>query len=153
MRCNSYWSRLIPQVSEYVDKCLVRNSRNVRANRTPMQVTDMPRACMQKITIDCSSPYSSTERGMEFIVISLFEYSGWAECFVTPDIKSLTLANLLVNHFITRHGVPLAIITDNGQEFCGKQFQQVVKKYHIHHVNTKPYHLQAKGSDSLQHIH
>ena len=51
----------------------------------------------------------------------------WPEVFATSDQTSLTIAELLVEHVISRHGVPSELLSDWGTAFLSKLMLDVYK--------------------------
>ena len=69
----------------------------------------------------------------------------WPEVFATPDQTSLTIAELLVNNVISRHGVPAELLSDRGTAFLSKIMIDVYKLLGIKKANTTAYHPQTDG--------
>ena len=55
------------------------------------------------------------------------------------------MATLLVEHVISRHGVPAELLSDRGQNFLSALMAEVCKIMGIHQVNTTAYHPQTDG--------
>lgn len=62
-----------------------------------------------------------------------------------PDQSALTIAKLLVEHIISRHGVPGELLSDRGPAFLSKLLQAVCQLMGIKKVNTTVYHPQTDG--------
>ena len=60
--------------------------------------------------------------------------------------NSLTIARLLVEHIIPRHGIPTQLLSDRGIAFLSKLMVEVYKLLGMKKVNTTAYHSQT---DSL----
>jgi len=46
---------------------------------------------------------------------------------------------------LSRFGIPRAMISDGGKQFCNKPFESLIKKYGITHKVATPYHPQTSG--------
>ena len=69
----------------------------------------------------------------------------WPEVFATQDQTSLTIAGLLVEKVISRHGVPAELLSDCGQAFLSKLMVNVYQLLGIEKANTTAYHPQTYG--------
>src|SRR5438093_2067089 len=69
----------------------------------------------------------------------------YPECFATEDQKAETVAKILVEEIICRHGAPIKILTDRGANFLSEVMNQVYQLFHIQKVSTSPYHPQTDG--------
>ena len=65
--------------------------------------------------------------------------------FATTDKSALTIAKLLVEHIISRHGVPNEILSDRGAAFLSRLLKEVCTLIGIKKVNTTAYHPQSDG--------
>ena len=69
--------------------------------------------------------------------------SGHAEVFSTLDQSALTIAKLVVEHIISRHGVPRELLSDRGPAFLSKLLQEICKS--VKKTHTTAYHPQTYG--------
>ena len=69
----------------------------------------------------------------------------WPEVFATADQTSPTIARLLVEEVMTRHGVPSELLSDRGALFLSKLMEDVYKLMGITNTNTTAYHPQMDG--------
>ena len=69
----------------------------------------------------------------------------WAEVFPASDQSSATVAKLLVEEIVSRHGVPSDILSDRGKAFLSGLMREVELLLGIHKVNTMAYHPQTDG--------
>jgi len=51
--------------------------------------------------------------------------------------------------YLSRFGIPRAMISDGGTHFCNKSFESLMKKYEITHKVATPYHPQTSGQVEL----
>jgi transposase InsO family protein len=58
------------------------------------------------------------------------------------DKTNLSVWNAFTNGFISRHGVPEVLITDNGGEFTAHEFERYLHDLGIEHLTTTPVHPQ-----------
>nr|GEV59774.1 DNA-directed DNA polymerase [Tanacetum cinerariifolium] len=65
-----------------------------------------------------------------------------AEALPTNDAR--VVINILKNLF-SRFGIPKALISDRGTNFCNRQMEKILKKYGVHHRIATTYHPQTSG--------
>ena len=65
--------------------------------------------------------------------------------FAVEDQKAETIARLLVEHVVARHGVPQHLLSDIGPTFLSALVQEVRKLLGTIKVNTSGYHPQCDG--------
>ena len=49
----------------------------------------------------------------------------WPEVFATPDQSAATIAKLLIEQVVSRHGVPSEILSDRGRAFLSGLMKEV----------------------------
>ena len=63
--------------------------------------------------------------GNQNTVVFMDYLTKWPEVFPTSDQTALTIANLLVEKVISRHGVPVELLSDRGSAFLSHLLQEV----------------------------
>ena len=61
------------------------------------------------------------------------------------DQSAATIARLLVEQVVSRHGVPAEILSDRGKSFLSGLMKEVEMLLGFHKVNTTAYHPQTDG--------
>ena len=69
----------------------------------------------------------------------------WPEVFATSNQTSLTTVELLVEHVISRHGVPSELLSDRGTAFLSKLMLDVYRLMGIQKRSTIAYYPQTYG--------
>ena len=69
----------------------------------------------------------------------------YVELVVTPSKEAGVIAKAIFDHWICRFGCLLAIITDQGKEFCAKLSNELFELLKIRHATTSPYHPQCNS--------
>ena len=49
----------------------------------------------------------------------------WPEVFAVPDQSAATIAKLLVEEVVSRHGVPTEVLSDRGRAFLSSLMKEV----------------------------
>ena len=83
--------------------------------------------------------------GNKYAIVFMDYLTKWPEVFATSDQTAATIAELLVEQIITRHGIPSEILSDRGRAFVSGLMEEVEKLMGFHKVNTTAYHPQTDG--------
>ena len=89
--------------------------------------------------------YVKSEAGNQYAVVFVDYLTKWPEVFPVADQTTLTIAKLLVEEIIPRHGVPKELLSDRGAAFLSKLMAEVYELTGIHKLNTTAYHPQTDG--------
>lgn len=140
-----YWPHQAVDVDEYVKSC--RTCEQVkpplRYNRAPLKplVTSRP---FQLVTTDLMGPFPETPRGSKHILVFMDHFTKWAEVFAVPDQTAVTVARCLKS-LIMRHGVPEALLSDQGKAYESDLLKEVLDILDVHKLRTTAYHPQCDG--------
>ncbi len=69
----------------------------------------------------------------------------WVEAFAVPDQQAETIARLIVDHVVCRHGVREELLSDRGANFLSELVQGVCEVLGVKKVNTSGHHCQTDG--------
>ena len=89
--------------------------------------------------------FPRSSKGNTCAVVFMDYLTKWPEVYATKDQTSLTIAELLVKNVISRHGVPVEVLSDRGIAFLSKIMIEVYKLLGIKKSNMTAYHLQTDG--------
>ena len=146
MRSRIYYVNLQKTVEDWCRRCELCSSRKAptKKPRAPMQlsVTSKP---MERIAMDILGPLPTTARNNKYILVVGDYFSKWKEAYPMPNMEATTIANLLVNEFICRFGVPECLHTDQGRNFEASLIKEMCRLLGIHKTRTTPYHPQSDG--------
>ncbi len=82
-----------------------------------------------------------TLQGNRYVLVFLDYLTKWVEAYPLRDQTSETVARVLVDGVICRHGVPRGLLSD-GSEFSVKDICRMME---MHKINTMAYHPQTDG--------
>ena len=86
-----------------------------------------------------------SESGNKYVVAFVDYLTKWAETFAVPDQTALTIAKLLVEEIVPRHGVPRELLSDRGSNFLSKLMYEIYRLLGVKKINTVAYHPQTDG--------
>lgn len=69
--------------------------------------------------------FPQSQDGNQYAVIFVDYLTKWPEVFAVADKSSATIANLLVEEIVSRHGVPAEVLSDIGQAFLSGVMKEV----------------------------
>ena len=72
---------------------------------------------MERIALDLLAPLSVTLQGSEYILVISDYFTKWTECYVISNQEATTVADKLLNEFISRFGVQRQLHNDQGTNF------------------------------------
>lgn len=146
LRDRFYWRGMYKDVEHWVRSCVdcatrKRPRNNLRAPLLPIPVD----GAFDRLAVDCLGPLPVTWSGKRYIVVFTEYMTKWPEIFAVKNIDAVTIAQLLVNDIIPRHGAPRTLLSDRGQNFLSLLVAEVCKIYSIKKLNTTAYHPQTDG--------
>ena len=70
--------------------------------------------------------------------------SKWLDIHITNSCNTQSTIEKLCMTF-ANHGLPEMVVSDNGQAFVSKEFEEFTKKNGLRHVKSAPYHPSTNG--------
>ena len=98
-----------------------------------------------RVSVDLVGPFPETERGNRYLLVAQDYFSKWTEIYAVPDATAVTCANVLVNEFFARFGIPLSVHSDQGRCFESELFSSMCSLLGIRHTRTSPYRPACNG--------
>jgi transposase InsO family protein len=95
--------------------------------------------------MDVFGPLPTTNKGNPYILVVQDTYTKHVELYPLPRTDAPTLAECLLNQFITRHGVPTEILSDNGPPFSSTWLQTLWSKLGSQTIFSPAYHAFSNG--------
>ena len=145
LRQRFYWPGYAAAVEKYVKSCEICQRRNndFRRANAPLQPikADAP---FEIIAMDFLE-LPRTPRGNKYCLVVSDYYTKWPEVFALPDQQALTVAKVLIDGVISRHGIPNTLLSDQGGSFENDVIRELCRMLGIHKVRTSPYHPEADG--------
>ena len=140
-----YWRGMYADVYRHCQGCLTcaayrGGGRRTRAPLLPIKV-GLP---FEKVGVDILE-MPVTDCGNRYIVVFMDYLTKWVEAFPLPDQTSESIARLLVDHVICRHGVPKELLSDRGSNLLSGLMQDVCRLTGMKKVNSTASHPQTDG--------
>ena len=139
-----WWPGMRKDIQYWCRACLTCATRHIgRAIRPPLTPIPVSEP-FDRIGVDVVQ-FPKSRRGNKYAIVFIDYLTKWVEVFATPDQSALTIAKLLVEEIISRHGVPREILSDRGAAFLSKLLHEIYNLMGIHKVSTTAYHPQTDG--------
>ena len=89
--------------------------------------------------------FPCSQDGNQYAVVFVDYLTKWSEVFAVTDQSAATIAKLLVEEIVSRHGIPAEVLSDRGQAFLSGLMKEVEMLLGFHKVSTTAYHPQTDG--------
>ena len=91
------------------------------------------------VSVDLMGPKPRSDRGNTWVLVMQDRYTKWVELSALSKATSAAVAKALKEQIILRFGTPKSVVSDNGCQFIGREFTQLLEEYKIEHRRTPPY--------------
>ena len=141
-----YWLQCQKDVKRWIQNCDLCASRSgpQRKNRAPMGQYNVG-APLERIAIDVMGPLPTTKHGNKYLLVVQDYFTKWVEAYSIPNQEAVTVAEVLVQEFVSRLGVPMAIHSDQGRNFESAVFTEMCTLLGVGKTRTTPLHPQSDG--------
>ncbi len=95
--------------------------------------------------MDILGPLPLTDKGKRYILVVADWFTKWTECIAIPDLEAKTVAQALIDNFISRYGTPLQIYSDQGSCFESKLMEELCALLGIEKTHATSMRPQANG--------
>nr|WPV71156.1 MAG: replicase [Ips erranti-like virus 3] len=102
-------------------------------------------APFERIAVDVAGPFPKTNSGNRYVLVAMDYFSKWPEVYAIPNQEAATVAEVLVDNFFCRFGVPRELHSDQGRNFESAVFTEVCDRLGIKKTRTTPLHPQSDG--------
>lgn len=136
-----YWPNINNDIEALVSQCHICQKHQPAQSKEPLMpiVPNVPNITWHTIGTDLF-----TIHGHDFLIIADYHSKFPVVERLPKDTSSNTVASITAKIF-SMFGVPNVIISDNGPQFTGQAYRQLMQKYGISHVTSSPHHSQSHG--------
>jgi hypothetical protein len=133
-----FWPGMNNDIKLFIEKCDTCRTLECSQRKEPLMHSEPAIRPWQKICCDLF-----TLNNREYL-LTIDYYSNCIEVDRLYKTTSSEVIHKLKAH-CARHGIPDAIISDNGPQFTSKEFAEFMEKWSIEHYTSSPYHQQGNG--------
>lgn len=93
--------------------------------------------------VDLVGPLPETDRGDKYITTMMDGFTKYVTAVTIPNKEAPTVANAVIEGWVTKFGCPARIHTDQGKEFVNKIWDQLMDRLQIQKTTTPAYSPQG----------
>ena len=140
------WPKMYVQVKALVKTCpgCQRAAKNLNA-RAPLQPLPCIGEPFRLVAMDIVGPIPRSVGGYKYLLTLMDLYSKYPEAIPLKRVDNEAVLEALLE-VISRHGIPEAILTDQGSVFMSRLTKAVCNTLGIQQIRTSPYHPQSDGA-------
>ncbi|KAM2064664.1 hypothetical protein ACFX16_028035 [Malus domestica] len=145
LECGFYWPTLFKDARTFCLTCdHCQRTGNISQRDQMPQVPIFVVEIFDVWGIDFMGPFPSSF-GFTYILLAVDYVSKWVEAKATRTNDSKVVADFVKTNIFSRFGMPRVLISDGGSHFCNRTIGALLKKYHVTHKVSTPYHPQTNG--------
>ncbi|GFS77432.1 retrovirus-related Pol polyprotein from transposon 412 [Trichonephila clavipes] len=136
-----FWGKVRADVEQWCkscDACSARKGPKIRS-RGKLHRYNVG-APFERIAFDILGPLPRTASGNKYLLVVMDYFTKWPEVYPIPDQEAPTVAEAVVQHWISRYGVPLQLHSDQGRHFVSAVLKGVCELLGIDKTKTTPLH-------------
>ena len=100
---------------------------------------------IERAGLDIFGPLPKTKKGNRYVLVICDYFTKWIVAVPMKNQEADTVAKKFVKHFVTRHGVPRMVHTDQGSNFESIVFKEICKVLGSEKTRTTAYRPQSDG--------
>ncbi|GFX07204.1 retrovirus-related Pol polyprotein from transposon 412 [Trichonephila clavipes] len=146
VRKRFYWNNVRSDVEKccrICDPCAARKGPRKRT-REGLQLYNVG-ASFERIAFDSLGPLPRSSDGNNNILVVMDYFTKWPEAYPIPNQEASAVAEVLVQHWISRFGVPLQLHSDQGRNFDSAVCKRLCEILTIDETRTTVLHPQSDG--------
>ncbi len=139
------WPFMMKDIKAWCKCCKIcqRHSKTKPA-RAPMHEVPVLTEPFEQVAVDLVGPFPRSRSGHKYLLTMVDMASRYPETLPLKSITAEEVAEGMAELFC-RHGIPRAILSDQGKQFESELFNQLCTKLKINKIRSSPYHPQSNG--------
>ena len=144
--CQHYWWRnMYRDALHHYRSCLTCAAYQGTGCRVKSPLQPIPVGSpFEKIGVDILE-MPQTMQGNRYLIVFMEYLTKWVEAYPAEDQTSETVARILIDNIVCRHGVPGQLLSDRGPNLLSKLIQDICDLLGVKKINTTAYHPQTDG--------
>jgi len=141
-----YRPKMKQEVEEYVKTCDTCQKNKIIAipQKAPI-IPITPSRVNEMVATDFAGPFKETSRRNKYLMIMTDLFGKWLEIAAVPNKETVTAANVLIEQWCCRFGVPERVLSDKGKEFRSQVWDSMCELLDIERLTTTPGHPECDG--------
>lgn len=133
-----WWPGTDCEMENMAKSCIVCQQTLRQPQTAPVHAWEWPSAPWQRIHIDYAGPFMD-----QMFLVVVDAHSKWPEIFPVKQATAASTINSLWSPF-ARTGPPQQLVSDNGHQFTGEEFQCFLGSNGIRHITSAHHHPATK---------
>ena len=142
----AYWPGWRNQVANQLKTCSLcaeyHRGTSPRQNKLHPFGSGEPFEC---IAVDITGRHPTSRCGKQYIVTVIDMFSRWAEAYAVSNHTAPVVAQVLLDNWFCRFGVPRRLLSDQGTEFQSQLFTELCNRLGIDKIRSSPYKPSTNG--------
>ncbi len=139
------WHKMNAEVTAWVRTCIpCQRAKTQRHTSTPLHQFNLPGWRFQPIHVDIVGPLPISA-GHQYVFTMVDRFTRWAEAVPIKDATAATCAQVLLQHWVARMGIPLNITSDRGTQFVSGLWSALAKLLGCRLWQTMAYYPQSNS--------
>ena len=138
-----WWPGMFQDVHRFILSCdvcqRVRNPQSFQQVNAPLRPLPIPPTINHTIHLDLICP-KNADGAFRYILIVVDGFSKFMSLFPLQGKDATTVPSCLYDNFLSVHGFPAYIVSDQGREFCNSILDSLCALLKIHKLKTSAYH-------------
>ena len=144
LRNHVIWPSMRRDIKLWVSECLDCQRFKIHKHTKPPLIHFPTGNRFDTVHLDIVGPLPPSH-GFTYLFTMIDRKTRWFEVIPLRNITAETIAKNFLNHWISRYGVPLTIITDRGTQFESGLLETLTSQLNIKRLRTTSYHPQTNG--------
>ena len=146
LRKGFIWPGYTIDIKDYINSCEVcTRSKPCNKNKGEMKLWKS-RQFNECLCIDSMGPMPHSPSGNKYIINMIDRYSGYAVSAPAPTINAFQTVITLIIYWITKFGLPHALLSDNGSEYNNKMVNEICDIFGMKHKLITSYISSTNGT-------
>ena len=147
LQLRAYWPGWAEDVVRYCHRCTECTTyHRGQPNRQGVLQSFPVGEPFERIAIDLTGPHPTSRSGHVYMLTIVDIFTKWAEAIPIRNKEAVTVARALMDVVISRFGVPMQILSDNGREFDNSILRELCRLLDIDKVRTTAYKPSTNGA-------
>ena len=139
------WPGMKKEIDNWVKMCPICKVHITLPEKVVMGTMPVAQTPGQIVGLDLIGPLLPSHQGNSYLMVVIDHFSGWIEAYPLGNKSNEAVWEKFRNDYVPRHGSCRVLITDNGAEFKGAEWEEWLRGNRIEHRRTTPYHPQSNG--------
>ena len=140
-----YWPYIRRDIDMHCRTCCVCESRRnpIPRTRAPMTICTSYHP-FQRVFADITE-LPPTTKDNRYVLVIMDQFKKYVNLYPLHDQTAQSVAKCIFDHYISEHGIPETIHTDQGRQFGSSLIHELCQLLGIKKTRTSPYHPQSDG--------